>query len=172
MSEIIRLKRIDMLNGKTKPVNFVSCIIEKNVSFGDGAFAWYFTHICTGAKIGKNTNIGEKSYIGKNVIIGDNVKIGNNVNIYEGAIVKDNVFIGNNVSFTNVRKPKADARGRLLDTIIGFGVSIGANSTIVGGIKIGDNSIIADGAVVVGNVPENAWVNGNPGKVKIRREND
>lgn len=157
-----------MLSRKDKPVNSVSCIIEEDVTFGENSFAWYFTHICKGAKIGKNTNIGEKSYIGKNVIIGNNVKIGNNVNIYEGAIIKDNVFIGNNVSFTNVRKPKADAIGKLLDTIIEYGVSIGANATIVGGIKIGKEAVIADGAVVVGNVPPFSWANGNPAKIKTK----
>ena len=146
----------------------VSAIIEENVSFGDGSFVWYFAHICTGARLGRSVNIGEKSYIGAGVIIGDNVKVGNNVNIYPGAIIKDNVFIGNNVSFTNVRKPNVLKKGKPLDTIIEEGVSIGANSTIVGGVKIEKDAIIADGAVVVGNVPSGAWVNGNPGRIKIR----
>lgn len=150
----------------------VSAIIEENVSFGEGTFVWYFSHVCEGARLGRSVNVGERSYIGTGVIIGDNVKVGNNVNIYSGAIIKDNVFIGNNVSFTNVRKPNVFKKGVKLDTIVEEGVSIGANSTIVGGIKIEKNAIIADGAVVVGDVPEGAWVNGNPGRIKIRDAKD
>ena len=146
----------------------VSAIIEKNAISGNDTIAWYFSHICEGARVGDNCSIGEKSYIGKGVLIGDNVRIGNNVNIYEGAIIKNNVFVGNNTAFTNVRKPIAGKKGKKLDTIIEDDVSIGANCTIVGGIKIGRGAIIADGAVVVSNVPDGAWANGNPAKIKIR----
>lgn len=146
----------------------VSSIIEKNAEIGQRTNIWYFSHVCEYAKIGEDCNIGEKSYIGSNVIIGNNVKVGNNVNIYDGAVIHDDVFIGNGVCFTNVRKPVANQKGKKLHTIIEKEVSIGANCVIVGGITIGKGAIIADGSVVVGNVPAGVWVNGNPGKIKIR----
>lgn len=149
---------------------FLSAIIEENVSIGDGTKVWYYSHICTKVKMGRDCVIGERTYIGEGVILGDNVKVGNGVNIYSGTVIKDGVFIGNNTSFTNVRKPMARKVGKRLDTIVEEGASIGANSTIVGGVKIGKNAIVADGAVVVGNVPDNAWANGNPAKVKIRND--
>lgn len=146
-------------------------IIELDVSIGEGTKVWYFVHIMQGARIGRNCNIGDYCFFGKKVIVGDGVKFGNNVNIYQGTIIKDRVFIGNNVSFTNVRKPRIGKIGKILDTIIEEGVSIGANSTIVGGIKIGKNATIADGSVVFFDVQENSFVAGNPAKVKsIKKE--
>jgi acetyltransferase-like isoleucine patch superfamily enzyme len=53
-----------------------------------------------------------------------------------------------------------------LDIIIEDEVSIGANATIVGGIKIGRKAIIADGAVVTKDVPDECFVAGNPARIK------
>lgn len=49
--------------------------------------------------------------------------------------------------------------------IIGRNVDFGVNVTCIGNIHIGDNAIIAAGAVVVKDVPENAIVAGNPAKI-------
>lgn len=145
---------------------YLSAVIEENVMIGTHTNIWYFAHISEGARLGVSCNIGERVYIGKEVIIGDNVRVGNGTNIYPGVIIKNNVFIGNNVSFTNVRKPHVGTKGKLLDTIVEEGASIGAGAVIVGGIKIGRGAIVADGTVVVGHVPDGAWINGNPGRVK------
>lgn len=48
---------------------------------------------------------------------------------------------------------------------IGNNVSVGANAVIIGPIRIGNNVSIGAGAVVVKDVPDNAIVVGNPGKV-------
>ena len=48
---------------------------------------------------------------------------------------------------------------------IGNNVWIGAGVSIMPGVTIGDNSVIAGGAVVTKDVPENAIVGGNPAKV-------
>jgi serine O-acetyltransferase len=48
---------------------------------------------------------------------------------------------------------------------IGNNVQLHANCIVIGGIEIGDNAIIGAGSVVVKNVPENAIVVGNPGKI-------
>lgn len=148
---------------------FLSAVIEENVILGDGTKVWYFAHICQDVRIGTDCNIGERSYIGRGVIMGDNVRVGNGVNIYPGAIIKSGVFIGNNSSFTNVRKPQVGKKGKQLDTIVEENASIGANATIVGGVKIGKGAIIADGAVVVGHIPDGAWANGNPAKIKTKQ---
>ena len=141
-------------------------IIEKDVSIGDGTKVWYFSHIREGAKLGKNCNVGDHVYIDQKVIIGNDCKIGNSASIYQGAIIKDGVFIGKGVTVTNVRKPKALKKAKkYLDTIIEDGVSIEANCTIVGGVKIGKNSIIGAGATVIGDIPEDVFVVGNPAHI-------
>ena len=49
--------------------------------------------------------------------------------------------------------------------VIGDNVTIGANATIVGPVNIGNNVTIGAGSVIVKDVPDNACVAGNPGKV-------
>ena len=151
----------------------VSAVIEEDVQIGKGSFVWYFSHVMSGAKIGQDCTIGEKVFIGKDVIIGDRVKIGNGASICEGAIIKDDVFVGMNAVFTNVRKPVAFRKAeKYLDTIIEERSSIGANATVVGGVRVGKGSMIADGAVVIGNLPDGILAAGNPARIikKIRYE--
>jgi len=59
---------------------------------------------------------------------------------------------------------KADGEGGLGPTI-GDNVYVGANVCIVGDIKIGNNVVIGAGCVVTKDVPDNAVVVGNPGRI-------
>jgi len=49
--------------------------------------------------------------------------------------------------------------------VIGNRVWIGTNAIVVGGIRVGNNVMIAPGAYVNFDVPENAVVAGNPGRI-------
>jgi acetyltransferase-like isoleucine patch superfamily enzyme len=51
---------------------------------------------------------------------------------------------------------------------IGDYASIGAGAILLPGCKIGKGSIVAAGAVVKGEVPENVLVSGNPAKKMCR----
>ncbi|MGA2161176.1 MAG: hypothetical protein ABSG28_03090 [Methanoregula sp.] len=51
------------------------------------------------------------------------------------------------------------------DIVIGNGVWIGSNVTIIGPCVIGDNSVIAAGAVVINDVTANSVVAGVPAKL-------
>ena len=59
-------------------------VVDKNVDIGEGTKVWHFSHIQSGAKIGKGCILGQNVNIGNNVIIGNYVKIQNNVSVYEG----------------------------------------------------------------------------------------
>ena len=50
----------------------------------------------------------------------------------------------------------------LRPTLVKRGTTIGANATIVYGVTIGEYAFIGTGAVVTGDVPDNALVGGNP----------
>lgn len=54
------------------------------------------------------------------------------------------------------------------DIVVGNNVWIGSNAIILEGVKIGENSVVAAGAVVTKDVPENVVVAGVPAQV-IRR---
>ncbi len=59
---------------------------------------------------------------------------------------------------------------RLGDVVIGDGVMIGANSTLLPGITIGDGAIVSAGTLVHKSVPEGAFVGGNPMQVIYTKE--
>ncbi|BCB05635.1 acyltransferase [Bacillus sp. KH172YL63] len=54
---------------------------------------------------------------------------------------------------------------RLGDVEIGSEVMIGANTTILPGVKIGDGAIVSAGTLVHKDVPEGAFVGGNPMRI-------
>ena len=95
-------------------------------------------------KIGKGLYIG---HFGR-VIINAKVEIGCNVNISPG------VTLGETYRGKNKGVPK-----------IGNNVWIGTNAIIVGNVIIGNNVLIAPAAYVNFDVPDNAVVVGNPGKI-------
>lgn len=49
--------------------------------------------------------------------------------------------------------------------VIGDNVVIGCHACVIGGVRIGNNVTIGAGAVVVKDVPDNAIVAGNPGRI-------
>ena len=99
-----------------------------------------------GIQIPRNTKIGYGFYIGHGVgvVINGGTTIGNNVNISQF------LSIG-----TNKGTPAT----------IGDNVYIGPNVCIVEDVKIGNNTLIAAGAVVICDIPENTTVVGCPAKV-------
>ena len=139
-------------------------IIDNDVEVGEGTKVWHWTHICSGARIGKNCILGQNVYIGPGVVIGDNVKIQNNVSIYEGIHIEDNVFLGPSCVLTNDKIPSALGDWEITETYIREGASIGANATIVCGVEVGEGALIGAGSVVTKNVLKNTIVVGNPAK--------
>lgn len=57
-------------------------------------------------------------------------------------------------------------RGIYLNTWIGEGCVLGPRSIVMPGVKVGDRAVIAPGAVVVRDVPPEAYVVGNPAQVQ------
>ncbi len=107
----------------------------------------------TGIQIPYSTKIGSGFRIVHfgHIVVNPQTVIGKNFNISQG------VLIGN-----------SDGKRKGVPTI-GDNVCINANAIVIGGVNIGNNVLIAPGAFVNFDVPDNSIVIGNPGKI-IHRE--
>lgn len=157
-----------MNNQKNYYVNEYA-VIDENVEIGEGTKIWHFSHVQSGAKIGKKCVLGQNVNIGNNVIIGNYVKIQNNVSVYEGVTLEDYVFCGPSMVFTNIKDPRSKypqvGSQYYIKTLVKEGASLGANCTIVCGITIGRFAFVGAGSVVTKDVPDFALVVGNPAKI-------
>ena len=144
-----------------------SAVVDDGSSIGEGTSIWHFSHICSGAVIGKNCSIGQNVLVADNAILGNGVKIQNNVAIYGGVTVEDDVFLGPSCVLTNITNPRSQVSRKTLyqKTLIRRGATIGANATIICGITLGRYCFIGAGAVVTKDVFDYGLVLGNQGKL-------
>lgn len=135
-------------------------------AIGQRVNVWQFCVVLPNAIIGNDCNICSHCFIENDVVIGDRVTVKCGVQLWDGLRVEDDVFIGPNVTFTNDKYPKSKQQPvKFLQTKIKKGASIGAAATILPGVVIGENSMVAAGAVVTQDVPENAIVMGVPANI-------
>jgi len=127
-----------------------------------------------GCEVGDETKIGAFVEIQKNAKVGKRCKISSHTFISEGVTIEDEVFIGHNVTFVNDSFPRATSRRGVLQTeqdwkvevtLVKRGASIGSGATILANVVIGENALIGAGCVVTRDVPANAIMAGNPGRV-------
>ena len=110
------------------------------------------------------TDCGKNIHIGKNVFINMGCKFQDQGGIFIG----DGALIGHNVVLATLNHAKSpqDRSSMLPAPIhIGTNVWIGAHATVLPGVTIGDGAIVAAGAVVTRDIPENTIVGGVPAKV-------
>lgn len=144
----------------------------KTLNIGNSTTIWQYVVILEKAIIGGECNICSHCFIENDVTIGDRTTIKNGVCLWDGCHLESDVFVGPNVTFSNDKYPRS--KNYVTDfprTVVKQGATIGANATILPGITIGENAIIGAGAVVVSDVPQNAVIIGNPGRV-VRFLND
>lgn len=110
-----------------------------------------------------NINYGKHTEIGKNVFINfDCVFLD-----FGGITIEDGVFIAPKVSLLTEGHPISPENRHSLTVapiLIKRNAWIGANATIMQGVTIGENAIVAAGAVVTKDVPDNTVVGGIPAK--------
>lgn len=126
--------------------------------------------------IGKEVGEGFGLFPPFNADYGLNITVGKNVFINSGCCfqdqggieIGDNVLIGQQVVIATINhdlNPQKRASMRMAPVKIGNNVWIGAHATILSGVTVGDGAVIAAGAVVTKDVPENTVVGGVPAKI-------
>jgi acetyltransferase-like isoleucine patch superfamily enzyme len=111
-----------------------------------------------------HTNFGRHIRIGKNVFINHACSFLD----LGGITIEDDVQIGPRVNLVTENHPIDPAKRKHLDLksiVIKRNAWIGAGVTILPGVTVGENSIVAAGAVVNNDVPDNTIVGGVPAKV-------
>lgn len=142
-------------------------VVDDDVEIGEDTKIWHFSHIQSGARIGKKCSFGQNVNVSNNVKVGDGCKVQNNVSLYEGVEIEDYVFCGPSCVFTNDLTPRAKypkGHAGYKKTVVETGVSIGANATIVCGHTVGRWALIGAGAVVTSDVPAHALMLGVPAR--------
>ena len=110
------------------------------------------------------TDCGKNIHLGKNVFINSGCQFQDQGGIY----IEDGSLIGHQVVLATLNHDMdPEKRANLYPSPIHIGknVWIGAHATVLAGVTIGDGAIVAAGAVVTKDVPENTVVGGVPAKV-------
>ncbi|MBE1443191.1 2,3,4,5-tetrahydropyridine-2,6-dicarboxylate N-acetyltransferase [Paenibacillus sp. OAS669] len=126
------------INARIEP----GAIIRDKVAIGDNAI------IMMGASINIGASIGAGTMIDMNVVVGGRAKIGAMCHIGAGSVIAG-----------VIEPPSAQP------VVIEDDVLIGANAVVLEGVRIGKGSVVAAGAVVTVDVPENTVVAGAPARV-------
>lgn len=134
----IPLMDIKNLNARIEP----GAIIRENVEIGDRAV------VMMGAVINIGAVIGEGSMIDMNAVLGGRATVGKNCHIGAGSVLAG-----------VVEPPCANP------VVIEDDVLVGANAVVLEGVRVRRGAVVAAGAVVIEDVPENAVVAGIPARI-------
>ena len=140
-------------------------VIGKNVRIGEAVEIKSFSHL-EGAIISNEVVIGPYARLRPGTEIDNGVKIGNFVEIKkakigEGAKINHLSYVGD----ANVGQNANIGAGTITCnydgfakhvTVIGDGVFIGSNTSLVAPVEVGDNAIIGAGSTITKSVDENA----------------
>jgi UDP-2-acetamido-3-amino-2,3-dideoxy-glucuronate N-acetyltransferase len=134
---------------------------------GSGTRIWAFAHVLPGARVGRDCNICDGAYVENGAVLGDRVTVKNQALVFDRVEVGDDCFLGPGVVFTNDLNPRSKLRegdAHLLETKVGAGVTLGANSTVICGIEIGAHAFVGAGSVVSGDLLAHALAVGSPAR--------
>ena len=144
-------------------MNFIS----ETAKIGKNTKIWHFSYVGDDVEIGDNVTVGSLAHIDYNVKIGHNTKIEGQAYIPPLSRIGNGVFIGPSAVLTNDPYPKCN---KMVGVTIEDNAIIGARAVINAGVTVGRNSVVAMGAVVTRDVPENSVVIGVPATIRYTRE--
>jgi acetyltransferase-like isoleucine patch superfamily enzyme len=132
------------------------------------------TLIGDGASIREQCTIGDECIIGRHVAVnynchvGDRTKVMDLVSLTGNMTVGEDVFIAMHVSSANDNAMGAHSydEGQIVGPVIGARARIGVGAILLPAVHIGAGALVAAGALVTRDVPEDATVMGVPARPK------
>lgn len=151
--------------------NTKKLLVQMNNAIEPGEIRELLSQI-TGSEIDESVAVFTPLYInyGKHTKIGKNVFINFDCSFLDlgGITIEDGVLIAPKVSLLTEGHPiEPENRHALIPKPIHIKKNawIGAGATILQGVTIGENAVVASGAVVSKDVPDNTIVGGIPAKI-------
>jgi acetyltransferase-like isoleucine patch superfamily enzyme len=146
---------------------YINALSKRGIFCGDNVSMGFHTYIVMSGSL---HNIADRMVIGNNVGLGTHGSYGVGVGSLE---IGDNTICGNYVSIhpENHITDSLDVPIRLQGVKSNGGVKIGKNcwigakATILDGTRIGDGCVVAAGAVVKGDFPDNCIIGGVPARI-------
>ncbi|WP_367998213.1 acetyltransferase [Arenibacter palladensis] len=123
-----------------KVLTFAACLVHPSAQVGGGVF------------------LGDGTVVMPNVVINNSAKIGKNCILNTASVIEHDCELRDFVHLS----PNATLAGGVS---VGEGTHIGANAVIIPGVKIGKWAVVGAGAVILRDIPDEAVVVGNPGKI-------
>ena len=111
-------------------------------------------------EIGKNAVIMMGAILNIGAVVGDNTMIDMGAVLGGRATVGNNCHIGAGAVLAGVIEPASATPVVIEDDVL-----VGANAVVIEGVRVGKGAVVAAGAVVIEDVPENAVVAGCPARV-------
>lgn len=172
------------VGSRTKIVGKNNLVLGKNVNIGKDCFISCYSK--RGITIGESSKIGDNSvvrcsnlqHLGEGLFIGDHSSF--DAECFFGASgfirIGNDVIAGRNIKFHAENHEYKDAEKLIREQgvsskgiVIGNNCWIGSNVIFLDGSRIGDGCVVAAGAVVVGEYPNNTVIGGIPARVIKQR---
>jgi acetyltransferase EpsM len=118
----------------------------------------FYNAVDASAIVSKFACIDDGTVVMPNAVINSGVKIGKHCIINSASVIEHDCMLADYVHIS----PNAALAGSVS---VGEGTHIGIGACVIQGIKIGKWTIIGAGAVIINDIPDNAVVVGNPGKI-------
>ena len=147
-----------------KVVNYMKLpFLNYGLWLGFQNIEYSYVHGCKSRiKLGNNCSTMNTIFnaISGDIVVGNDTLFGHNCMVLTGT---HNFHNGRRASLNEPPEEETPDSGR--DIIIGEGCFIGSGATIQGKVNIGNNVIVAAGAVVTRDIPDNCFAAGIPAKI-------
>ncbi|MBQ8109322.1 MAG: 2,3,4,5-tetrahydropyridine-2,6-dicarboxylate N-acetyltransferase [Clostridia bacterium] len=143
-----RNSAVPLMDMKNVPARIEpGALIRENVTIGKNAV------IMMGAVINIGAVIGEGTMIDMGAVLGGRATVGKNCHVGAGAVL------------AGVIEPAS-----AVPVVVEDDVLIGANAVVIEGVRVGRGAVVAAGAVVIEDVPEDMVVAGCPARIIKRKD--